>query len=68
MKLTNENPKKLLSFCNKSSIILASFSKEIFRKGGLKIMTTADLIWHLIELLLKDKETKSNDNEKTKKD
>ena len=31
-------------------------------------MTTADLIWHLIELLLKDKETKSNDNEKTKKD
>jgi len=31
-------------------------------------MTTADLIWHLIELLLKNKETKPNDNEETKKD
>ena len=31
-------------------------------------MTTADLIWHLIELLLKDKETKSNDHIKTKED
>ena len=25
-------------------------------------MTSYDLIWHLIELLLKDKETKSDDN------
>ena len=31
-------------------------------------MTTADLIWHLIELLLKDKETKSSDHIKPKED
>ena len=36
------------------------FSKEIFKKGGVK-MTSYDLIWHLIELLLKDKETKLDD-------
>ena len=29
-------------------------------------MTTSDLIWNLIELLLKDKETKSDDKEKPK--
>ena len=28
-----------------------SFSKEIFRKGGL-LMNNADLVWHLVELLL----------------
>lgn len=32
-------------------------------KGGQPSMTTADLIWHLIEILLKDKE-KSDVNEK----
>ena len=26
-------------------------------------MTTSDLIWHLIELILKDKEIKSDDKE-----
>lgn len=31
-------------------------------------MTTSDLIWRLIELLLKDKETNSNGNEKLKED
>lgn len=29
-------------------------------------MTTSDLIWRLIELLLKDKETNLSDNEKLK--
>lgn len=32
-------------------------------KGGQPSMTTADLIWYLIEILLKDKE-KSDVNEK----
>ena len=41
-------------------IIVSSFSKEIFRKGGI-IMTSYDLIWRLIELLLQDKETKTDD-------
>lgn len=29
-------------------------------------MTSADLIWHLIELILKDKETKSDADEQKK--
>ena len=43
-------------------IICTSFSKEIFEKGGT-YMTSYDLIWLLIELILKDKETKSKLNE-----
>ncbi len=31
-------------------------------------MTTSDLIWNLIELILKNKETKSNDKEQPKED
>lgn len=31
-------------------------------------MTTSDLIWHLLQLILKYKETDSNDNEQPKKD
>ena len=40
------------------------FKRKSFRKGGLLKMTTADLIWRLIEFLLKDKETKPNAEEK----
>ena len=51
---------KILYFIKESCIISLSFSKEIFRKGG-HYMTSYDLIWHLIELLLKEKENKSDD-------
>ena len=33
-------------------IISISFSKEIFAKGGL-LMNNSDLIWRLVELILK---------------
>lgn len=53
----------LLSLVNNFCIIAASFFKEIFEKGGLFNMTTSDLIWRLIEILLKDKEKKSSAND-----
>lgn len=55
-----ENVKKQLIFMENIYIIKLSFSKEIFRKGGLFYMTTSDLIWRLIEILLKDKEKELN--------
>lgn len=59
--------KILLFFIKDLGIIRTSFSKEIFRKGGLFNMTTSDLIWHLIEILLEDKE-KESDADGQKKD
>lgn len=42
-------------------INVLSFLKEIFKEGGSLCMTTADLIWKLVELLLKN-DDKANDS------
>ena len=42
---------KSLFFIKIFAIISSSFSKEIFRKGG-SLMTSYELIWRLIVLLL----------------
>lgn len=58
----------LLSFWLSYYIIMLSFpKKEIFKKGG-EDMTSYDLIWYLITLLLSEEEKKLNAKEKQKKD
>ena len=39
--------------------IVILFTKEIFLERRIKAMNSADVIWKLIELLLKEKEQKS---------
>ena len=42
------------------------YKKEIFWKGGCYPMTSADLIWRLIEIIFKDKESNENAKEQEK--
>ena len=44
--------------------MLLSFSKEIFEKGGVIQMTSFELIWRLIVLLLNTYEDKQPDDKK----
>ena len=44
--------------------MLLSFSKEIFGKGGVIQMTSFELIWRLIVLLLSTYEDKQPDDNK----
>ena len=62
-----ENHLELLFFEEFQSIMLLSFSKEIFEEGGVIQMTSFELIWRLIVLLLSTYEDKQPDDNKDQK-
>ena len=56
----------LVDFYIKLCIMILSFSKEIFVKGGANLMTSYELIWRLIVLLILS--NKNNENQDTIKE